>query len=42
MIVERFNRVSRRLLMVEMVSIVLVGVVVLWVVAAIIDPPEDE
>jgi len=28
--------------MVEMVSIVLVGVVVLLVVAAIIDPPEDE
>ena len=34
--------VSRRTLMVEMVSIVLVGVVTLWVVAAIIDPPEDE
>ena len=36
------DSVSRRTLMVEMVSIVLVGVVVLWVVAAIIDPPEDE
>ena len=39
---EMWLSVSRRTPMVEMVSIVLVGVVALLVVAAIIDPPGDE